>query len=341
MKFGFGSWRFFLAVLVAVSHLWDGMIHGPAAYAVWGFFALSGFLMTHVLQRKYGNSSDGLKDFTVNRFLRIFPAYWIACVLGALAIWILPRSGVSLVALNPEFAWPRGWLTWISNASLIPMPVSGLLVPVSGALAVEVGAYVLLPLMAFSRPAAWLGLILSLLLNAVHGIAPASFAVRYSSFLTAFWVFAFGALIVHYRPTLRRLEAPVLSILAWLFNALVWIWYDPWPWSYGLYFSVLLSGWVVLSLASRKTGKLDGWLGDFSYPLYLFHTVSGVFVWLFMPQQRTLPFFMISFALTMLISWLVVVLVDRRIDGFKRRKSLTAAAIVPPSHYPVSLDASR
>jgi peptidoglycan/LPS O-acetylase OafA/YrhL len=330
MKLGFGSWRFFLAVLVAISHLWDGMIHGPAAYAVWGFFALSGFLMTNVLQRKYGSSAEGLVDFGVNRFLRIFPAYWVACALGALAIWILPRHGINLTALNPQFAWPQGWSTWLSNAALIPLPVSGLFVPVSGALAVEVGAYLLMPLMAFSRPAAWLGLILSLVLNCSHGFAPATFAVRYSSFLTAFWVFAFGALLVHYRPVLRRLEAPLLSVLAWLANGLVWLWYDPWPWSYGLYFSVLLSGWVALSLASRKTGEIDGWFGDFSYPVYLFHTVAGVFVWLFMPQQRTLPFFLVSFAVTMLVSWLVVVGIDRRIDGLKRRKALTAAAIEPP-----------
>ena len=57
MRLGFGAWRFLLAVLVAVSHLWGGMIHAPAAYAVWGFFVLSGYLMTLVLGHKYGTDA--------------------------------------------------------------------------------------------------------------------------------------------------------------------------------------------------------------------------------------------------------------------------------------------
>jgi peptidoglycan/LPS O-acetylase OafA/YrhL len=52
VKISLGTWRFFLAFLVAISHLWAGMIDGPAAYAVWGFFVLSGYLMTLVLMTK-------------------------------------------------------------------------------------------------------------------------------------------------------------------------------------------------------------------------------------------------------------------------------------------------
>lgn len=323
MKLGFGAWRFFLAFLVVISHLWGSMIHGPAAYAVWGFFVLSGFLMTHVLRHKYGESAAGLRDFAYNRFLRIFPAYWIACALGAVALFVLPRFGVSLTALNPQFAWPQGLISWFGNATLLPLPIPNLLVPVSGALAVEVGAYLLMPLMAFNRPAAWLGLILSLLLNAVYGFQPDTFAVRYSSFLTAFWVFALGSLISHYQIELRIIRSPLLSVGAWLINSLVWLWHDSWPWTYGLYFSVIISGWVVLSLADRKPARADAVLGELSYPIYLFHTVAGTFVWLAVPQERSFLFFLISFVLTMVISWLVVVLVDRRIDGLKKRQIFT------------------
>ena len=329
MNIGFGAWRFFLALLVVISHLWSGMIHGPAAYAVWGFFVLSGFLMTYVLQNKYGASAVGLRDFAYNRFLRIFPAYWVACVLGAVAIMVLPRFDVPLTSLNPQFSWPKGWVEWLGNTWLVPLPIANLLVPVSGALAVEVGAYVLMPLMAFSRPAAWLGLILSLLLNATYGISPESFAVRYSSFLTAFWVFAFGALIAHYQAVLNRFSRPLVSVGVWLLHALVWLAYDPWPWTYGLYFSVFLSGWVVLSLASRKVGRADIVLGNLSYPLYLFHTTVGVFVWLFMPPERSFAFFLISLVFTLLLSWLVVVFIDEKIDGLKRRKSFKRTTSSP------------
>ena len=78
MGLGIGSWRFFLAFLVVISHLWKDMIGGPAAYAVWGFYVLSGYLMTLVLNEKYGPSINGLKRYAYNRFLRIYPLYWAA-----------------------------------------------------------------------------------------------------------------------------------------------------------------------------------------------------------------------------------------------------------------------
>ncbi len=76
----FGIYRYCLAFCVAISHLWGGMIGGPAAYAVWGFYCLSGYLMTLILNEKYGFSPRGLAKFAVNRALRIYPAYYVVCV---------------------------------------------------------------------------------------------------------------------------------------------------------------------------------------------------------------------------------------------------------------------
>jgi peptidoglycan/LPS O-acetylase OafA/YrhL len=326
---GFGSWRFFLAFLVVISHLWSNMIHGPAAYAVWGFFVLSGFLMTHVLSHKYGMSTQGLKDFAYNRFLRIFPMYAVACVAGALALVLAARTGLLPSSLNPQFIWPANAKEWFANVTLLPLPSSGLLVPVSGALAVEVGAYILMPLMAFSRPAAWIGLILSLLLNASHGFEPATFAVRYSSFLTSFWVFAMGSLVAHHAQTLSSFKWPAVSMTLWGLHCLVWIWYDSWPWTYGLYASVFLSAWVVLSLSSVKAGASDGLLGDMSYPIYLFHTVVGAFILPLGLAPRSFLFFVVAFIATLAISWLLVVTIDRRVNSMKRRKDVKMDRSVP------------
>jgi peptidoglycan/LPS O-acetylase OafA/YrhL len=331
---GFGSWRFFLAFLVVISHLWSNMIHGPAAYAVWGFFVLSGFLMTHVLRHKYGPSPQGLKDFAYNRFLRIFPMYAVACVAGALALVVLARAGLQPSSLNPQFIWPTGAREWFTNLTLLPLPSAGLLVPVSGALAVEVGAYLLLPLMAFSCPAAWIGLILSLLLNASHGFEPGTFAVRYSSFLTSFWVFAAGSLVSHHSQALSRLKLPRISMAVWLLHCLVWLWYDSWPWTYGLYVSVLLSAWVVLSVASQKSSRADVLLGDMSYPIYLFHTVVGAFVLPLGLGARSFVFFVCAFVATLAVSWLLVVTIDRRINAMKRRKEVTIERMAPAASSP-------
>jgi peptidoglycan/LPS O-acetylase OafA/YrhL len=325
MKIGFGTWRFFLAFLVVISHLWAGMLDGPAAYAVWGFFVLSGYLMTYVLAEKYGPSKAGLQDFAYNRILRIFPAYAVAAVCGWLVLRGMPHFGANPASLNGQFVMPTSLLDWVKNITLLPLTDGGpLLVPVSGALAVEVGVYVLMPLLAFGRGAAWLGLILSLLLNWKHGIQIESFGVRYSTFLTCIAPFALGSLVAHYRIQLAFLKTPA-SVVVWLLHGLLWLFDPHWPWMYGLYVSALLSAWVVLSLADCRTARLDAWLGDLSYPLYLFHTTVAVLLLPLMGSDRSFGFFAAAFLLTMIVCYLVLVCVDRPLQQLKKRRDLRTA----------------
>src|ERR1700710_1254259 len=132
MKLSLGTWRLFLAFLVAVSHLWAGMIDGPAAYAVWGFFVLSGYLMTLVLTTRYGNTMSGLGQFALNRLLRIYPSFLVAGALGIVTILRLGRLGIDPAGLNPQFMLPQGTGEWLSNLGMVPfLPQQGLPVPVA------------------------------------------------------------------------------------------------------------------------------------------------------------------------------------------------------------------
>ena len=323
MKLGFGAWRFFLAFLVVTSHLWAGMFDGPAAYAVWGFFVLSGFLMTYVLSTKYGQTSSGIVDYAFNRFLRIFPSYWLACLIGVVTLMVLPKFGVNPAVLNPQFGNPQNLIDWLKNILLLPLSDGGYLyVPVSGALAVEVGVYLLMPLLAFSRQAAWLGLILSFMLNLKYGLNIQSFPLRYSTFLTCFSVFSLGSLACHYNFFCNKFRAPLLSVVAWILHCFIWFYYDPWPWTIGIYTSAILSIWVVISLFSLKTGRLDAALGDLSYPIYLFHTVIAAWVLLLIHTTRSLMFFLVSFLVTLFASAIIVLAIDRPLKKLKIRKLL-------------------
>lgn len=318
-------------MLVALSHLWDRMIHGPAAYAVWGFFLISGYLMTHGMRTRYSDGWPGLRDYALNRFLRIYPAYYVACVLGYVALVVLPMQGVNPAQLNGQFVMPQHWRDWATNIGLLPIWGAGnLLVPVSGALGVEVGVYLLIPLLARAPAVAWLGLILSAMLNWQYGIQTDKFALRYSMFLTSFMAFAAGALIAHYRVTLQRFQAPWLSTLAWLAHCGVWLRWDQWPWTWGLYVSLLLTAWVLISFADRKAHAVDRWLGDLSYPVYLFHTVMAVWWMGHFGMQRSLGFMLAGLAGTLLVSWLVVVLLDRPLEKRFKRRRPPALRVVKP-----------
>ena len=326
MKISLGTWRLYLALMVVISHLWGRMIGGPAAYSVWGFFVMSGYLMTYVLRYKYGSTVTGLAEYGFNRFIRIFPSYWIACVFGIISLVVLTRLGLTLTALNPQFVMPNGMLQWFINITLLPLNVHGpFLVPVSGALAVEVGVYILVPFMAFSRKAAILGLILSIAFNLHYGVIWQTFGLRYSMFLTCFGVFAFGSLVCHYRDVLKKFELPKLSLFVWVVHSFISVLpgLGMWPWTYGLYASVILSGWVVLSLASVKSSKLDTFLGELSYPVYLFHTTVAVWVMLLLHKNQVHSFklFFISLILTLLLSTLLITTVDKYFKRMKIQKT--------------------
>ncbi|WP_251278343.1 hypothetical protein, partial [Enterobacter hormaechei] len=76
--------------------------------------------------------------------------------------------------------------------------------------------------------------------------------------------FATGALVCHYRESLARIRMPAISCAAWLLHGAVWFFVPSWPWDWGLYASLLLSAWMVVSLHQQRGGKLDKMLGDLS-----------------------------------------------------------------------------
>ncbi|WP_310048154.1 acyltransferase [Luteibacter sp. 3190] len=319
LLFGVGAWRFLLATLVAASHLWVGMIQGYAAYAVWAFFVLSGYLMTFVVKHKYGFTRGGLRDFCYNRMLRIYPAYFVALIFGVIVIKWLAYNCVEGHELNPELSMPHGW-GWLNPLTLLPIfPRDGLPVAVSNALSVEIGAYFLIPLMARSASSAWIALIASIVATWNIGLSTATFADRYVLFLPCLMTFATGSLICHYRDTLLRFAMPKVSVFIWIFHGALWIKWDWIPWTVGLYSSMVLSAWVTISLTAFKSSKFDALLGDMSYPVYLIHTSIGALFLIQFGYGRSFTFFAYAFATTIAASWLMAVLLERPLHKLKKR----------------------
>lgn len=95
--------RLLLATIVIFAHSWllGGFEGGPridfGAWAVHGFFAISGYLIAGSRMRL------GLREFMANRALRIFPAFWSVLI------------GVALV-VAPVLSFIEGWEYSVSNA---------------------------------------------------------------------------------------------------------------------------------------------------------------------------------------------------------------------------------
>ena len=109
----------------------------------------------------------------------------------------------------------------------------------------------------------------------------------------------------------------MVSTLIWCVHGLYWLLDREWPWTYGLWVSVPLSGWVVLSLATTRSGPADKAAGELSYPIYLLHTT--VAAW-FVPHfgfGRSPGFFACSFAGTLVAAWLMLRLVERPLQRLR------------------------
>jgi peptidoglycan/LPS O-acetylase OafA/YrhL len=82
--------RYILAAIVAQAHLWPLGSSWPAAVAVFAFYTLSGYLMTRVLNERYGFGTRGTAAFLLNRVLRLWPAYFTILGLTLVALLFLP-----------------------------------------------------------------------------------------------------------------------------------------------------------------------------------------------------------------------------------------------------------
>jgi len=116
--------RLLLAALVIVSHSWPLSGHHPepawgganlGTWAVFGFFAISGFLITR--SRLSGRSTY---DFYRARVLRIFPGFLVALIV--VAIGFAPLSQL----FDPDAAWhPISSVTFVLRNLLLYPPLLG------------------------------------------------------------------------------------------------------------------------------------------------------------------------------------------------------------------------
>lgn len=88
-----GFYRFILAVIVVMFHF-GGFSSLAGRSAVFGFYCISGYLMTLVIDKVYSKMEYGVLAFYVNRALRIYPLYlfYMICTFLAIRLYGIPVS---------------------------------------------------------------------------------------------------------------------------------------------------------------------------------------------------------------------------------------------------------
>lgn len=337
----FGTFRTLLAFAVVFHHVRELTPFGN--HAVGGFFILSGFLMTLVMQKSYGYSAGGMRNFAMNRALRLLPSYWGALVITVACIAMIGPEAVR--AYNPHMGIPEDPGTLLQNLFMVylspfPQDIAPRLSPATWAISIEVFYYALIALgLSRSRRVTWVWFAAALTWHA--GVVAMGLDKQYWYFNVASGAlpFSIGALIYHYR---ERLAAPVerfalpLSLalfagfLALAYGTRVARWHVGFDVGLlGYYANFALCAALVVCLSCLRMPGLKGLdkrIGDLSYHTYVLHWIVGV-VWatqvfgVSAPDRSEASFWIAS--LTVLtccgLSLLLTHLVDDPVERLRKR----------------------
>lgn len=320
--------------MVVCSHTWFDLfgrrLNWSGAYAVFGFYVLSGYLMTRVLHETYGYGPRSCIRFLGNRVLRIYPAYWVAMALMAAYLVLEPPAPdpTSWASLIPGHhlpdrvgAWIRGvtllFLDWDYRPNMLP-PTWSLHVELVfyGILALGLSRTVVSTLVWLSASVAW---------TLVALLVPVPFPERYATVIGASLPFAAGALI-HFLPGLpTRARWGLLAGASFFVNLFVPGMLGDSPTGRWFYVSLALA--IVVTATLRDVRAAPGWrridsaLGDLAYPVFLVHPpVSYALLWLFPAAFETSrEWFLVSMAAVVLVAAVLHLAVVRPIEGARSR----------------------
>lgn len=311
----FGTFRLVLALMVVWYHFVDNAAAGRIA--VFGFFCLSGYLMTRVVNTTYADGLGGFVRYLGNRALRIYPAYWavLALIAGIVALWPVAAERLPAGAFLPEHRLANIFIVGLGLAPFRPA-----INATAWSLNIELLHYIAIgALLGRSRLACvlWFALALEvplLLLSWLWaGVHPSLF---YFHPLAASIAFAAGAMIWHFDAWLPRGSLRSGAFLAALLIILSLTMSREASYAGGLHAGLALAAGVIVCLRHVPAPDLDRRLGDFSYPVFLVH-FPALHMIAAVAGSDGPAVKMLALAVTVALSWLIVALVDRPIERIR------------------------
>ena len=305
-----GSLRTFLAITVVFGHSY-GFIFVGGPLAVQLFYIISGFLISYILTES--NNYSSIKKFYINRFLRLFPIYWIVAIFTLLTILFshyffnvdhpllgiysdIDAVGRTALTLSNFFLFGQDWILFTGVKDGVFQFVStvrdtdmyvwrGLLVPQAWTLGVEISFYLVAPFLLKRRKLLLVVLAASLLTRLVlilNGIGLQD-PWTYRFFPTELALFLFGALSHQVWMPYLKSRGLLTARSSQIATALILFYCT-------IYFllpfrsvnTVLLIAVFVVSLpfqfAMQNQNRWDRVIGELSYPIYITHMII---IWLF------------------------------------------------------------
>jgi peptidoglycan/LPS O-acetylase OafA/YrhL len=338
-----GFLRLFLAVSVMVGHVfhelkgesWVGFESLPflvrGGHAVFTFFIVSGFYITYIWNEQYSKLDHGIRRFYLNRVLRLYPIHLLILLLY---VTLYAHSGSPNIYLggfsDNSVAWYYALLT---NITIIGVDVFALLggdywsyvIGPTWSLSLEIYFYLLAPFFVARGLRFMLFLFLGTALIRILVLSSSleTFPWHYVFFPSIFMFFVMGGLSYHlYRwvsssalPLYTRIAFPIALVL---YAVTVQVWQheaiDSFA-SWGFYLLVAINIPFLFSLT--KDNRVDAFVGQLSYPVYLSHLLVTVAAgWI--PTLGIPDVGVRIVVVTLLFSMLLHLLLEKPIESLRR-----------------------
>jgi peptidoglycan/LPS O-acetylase OafA/YrhL len=296
-----GLIRFLLAWAVVIAHFTYfptfRLIGGELA--VEGFFIISGFYISMILNDQYSST----KNFLINRFLRLYPAYALIAAINLTVNLINPGElknifelplvlSSYLIFTNATMMFQdvamflgvqNGHLHFVSNfLNSSPVIFRYLLIPQAWTLGIEISFYLIAPLLFLKRNQyIYLIFILSItvriyLLN--HGKADDPWSYRF--FPSELALFMLGAIshAIYSKINFDQNSELLLEIGKFMLALIVsFVIFFPnisaqYELKKGVFYLLLAIG-IPFVFNLCKENKFDRFIGELSYPIYLLWTI--------------------------------------------------------------------
>lgn len=362
-----GVLRVLLALSVALSHygVSHGFALAGGFAAVQMFYVISGFYMATILTEKYDPRRD-LGIFYSNRFLRIYSVYFVCVPISLAAYAAIYHAGHGgwthyLIETTRDIEWPgRLWLLFTAififgqeSTLFLKYADGGLVftaggpsgdypiwytmpVPQAWSISLELMFYCLVPFLIRNRTRTLIGIIaVTMVLRiAIYSAGYATDPWTSRFFPTELGLFVLGmvarriydAYIVEIG---RKTQVAVVLIFLLVSCSVGWLSlfvsnYHLVIWPY--YFSALFA--LPCLFHMTRHSKIDGYIGGFSYPLYMIHWVVMAFYDAFaadlhLPGSGTWERVVILVAAAFAISWIIVVAIEVPVDRYRQRRFAT------------------
>lgn len=332
--------RYILAVAVAQTHLWPQGAEWTGQISVFAFYTLSGYLITRVLNTRYGFSWIGTSRFITNRILRLWPAYAAITILVLVALQVF-----SLANFYPFIRTPRSAVEIATAVTIVGQTTFDFLqrapwaepLATSWSLSIEVSCYLLLALYFAESP----GRLFALLLLGLVGIAistaqcasggqvaaygPYCFQARYGDVQAGFVPFACGGFYYFQQKAfvfwIGRYRT--ISIVALAAAGAAMFTGPALSATIGPYLGIPLT-WMLLATATdARPIMLQDFFGRASYHLFIAHMpTAAVLATGLHLTPAGITIFVASLAVAFCLS-AVLVPIERRINTMRQRVSST------------------